>query len=109
MRDEEEEVTITAGIEVDDIADSNVDNTKEALISLLEFLLIEDLHREHTIFCDSPRIRFEYDFTLVFDRYHLQIEAFVPVRVQGLLYGGRGVGLLASDGDDSERVWKSYN
>ena len=101
-------LTITAGIEVDDIADSNVDNSKEALISLLEFLLIEDLHREHTLFRDSPRIRIEYYVTLVFDSYHLQIEAFVPVRVQGLLYDGRGVGLLASDGDDGERVWKSY-
>jgi len=48
------EITITASSEVDDIADSNVNDSKETLIPLLEFLLIEDLYREYTLFRDSP-------------------------------------------------------
>lgn len=46
--------TITAGIEVDDIADSYVDDAEKALILLLELLLVEDLHREDAVFGDSP-------------------------------------------------------
>lgn len=102
------EITITTGIKVDDIANSNINNSKEALISFFELLLVKDLHRKHTLFCDLPRKFVLVYFTLVFHHYHLQIEAFIPVRVQSLLYDARGVGLLAIDGGDCERVWKSY-
>ena len=47
-------------------------------------------------------------FALVFDHYHLQIEAFVPVGVQSLLYDACGVGLLSIDGRHCEGVWESY-
>ena len=37
-------LTITARVEVNHVADANIDDSKEALILLLEFLLIKDLN-----------------------------------------------------------------
>ena len=46
--------TITTGIEVDDTANTDVDHTEEALVLLLELLLVEYLDRQHAILGNSP-------------------------------------------------------
>ena len=46
--------TITASVQVDNGADADVDDAEEALVLLLELLLVEDLHRQHALFVDPP-------------------------------------------------------
>jgi len=48
-------LTIASNIHIKDVAHLNVDRAKEALVSLLEFLLIKDLDRQHTLIGDNPR------------------------------------------------------
>jgi hypothetical protein len=45
--------TISTSVQVDDIAYANIDHTKEALILLLELLLVEYLDSQDTVFGDS--------------------------------------------------------
>lgn len=47
-------LTIAASIKVNNVADTNVDDSEEALILLLEFLLIKYLNGENTVFTRSP-------------------------------------------------------
>lgn len=51
---EAEEATITTGIEVYDRPYADIDDSQEALVLLLELLLVEDLHREHALFVYFP-------------------------------------------------------
>ena len=46
--------TITASIQVDDAANTNIDNTEETLVLLLELLLVKDLDCENALFVGSP-------------------------------------------------------
>ena len=46
--------TITASIQVDDTANTDIDNTKETLVLLLELLLVKDLNGENALFVGSP-------------------------------------------------------
>jgi hypothetical protein len=46
--------TITTGVQVDDTANTDVDNTEETLILLLELLLVKDLNGEDALFVGSP-------------------------------------------------------
>jgi hypothetical protein len=46
--------TIAASVQVDDGADADVDDAEEALVLLLEFLLVEDLDRQHALLVDPP-------------------------------------------------------
>lgn len=48
------QLTIFAGIEVDYIANPDIDNPQESLILLLELLLVENLNRENAVLVDSP-------------------------------------------------------
>lgn len=50
----QEVFTVAAHLQIDDISNANVDNAKEALILLLEFLLVKDLNRQDAVFVDFP-------------------------------------------------------
>jgi hypothetical protein len=48
--------TFDFGVEIRyDIADPHVDDTKEALVLLLELSLVKDLHREDAVFVDATK------------------------------------------------------
>lgn len=99
-------LTITAGIEIDDIADSDIDNAEKALVLLLELLLVEDLDGEDAVFCDSP-VGAVSTSSAISERHYVHIKALIPVRVERLLYYARSPSLLAVDRGDGERVGKS--
>lgn len=46
--------TITTHRQVNDIADANIDDSKESLVLLFEFLLVKDLDRKNAVLVDSP-------------------------------------------------------
>nr|POF16483.1 hypothetical protein CFP56_24001 [Quercus suber] len=46
--------TVAASVQVNYASNAHVDNTKEALILLLEFLLIKNLNGENAFLRDSP-------------------------------------------------------
>lgn len=99
--------TITAGVKINNAANSNIDDTQEALVLFLELLLVEDLDREdallgHPSVC--PLARHNHDGQR---GDAVQVEALVPVWVQCLFDHTRRLGLLAADGSNSEGVWKA--
>jgi hypothetical protein len=49
------ETTIAADVEVNHVADSDIDDSKKSLVLLLELLLIENLYGKYTIFGCFPR------------------------------------------------------
>jgi hypothetical protein len=46
--------TVAARVQVNDGPDADVDDAEEALVLLLELLLVEDLDREHALLVDLP-------------------------------------------------------
>lgn len=48
--------TVAPRIEVDDRPYADVDDAEEALVLLLELLLVKDLDREHALFVDAPGV-----------------------------------------------------
>ena len=46
--------TISTRIKVDNVPNTNVDDTEEALVLLLELLLVKDLYCEHAVFRNAP-------------------------------------------------------
>lgn len=46
--------TITTSVQVDYAANTNIDNTKEPLVLLLELLLVKDLDGEDALFVGPP-------------------------------------------------------
>jgi hypothetical protein len=48
------EPTITTRVQVDDRPDTDVYDAEEALVLLLELLLVKDLDREHALLVDPP-------------------------------------------------------
>ena len=46
--------TITTHRQVNDIADTDIDDSEETLVLLLEFLLVENLNRKNAVLVDSP-------------------------------------------------------
>jgi hypothetical protein len=80
---------ITTHREVDNIADSDVNDTEETLVLLLEFLLVKYLDRKNAVLIDS------------------QVEWFIPVGIQSFLDHRSGMCLLSSDGGHGERIRES--
>lgn len=99
-------MALTVGIRaklLHDIADANVDNTKETLILLLELFLVKDLNSENAaLICAAIFLSAHTRQTRMFPI--LQVEAFVPVRVQRSLANTCGLGLLAIDGGNSKGI-----
>jgi len=81
---------VTTHLQINNIPDSDVDDTKETLILLFKFLLIKYLDCEDTIFID------------------FQIERFIPVRVQRFLDHRRRVGLFTANGGHRKGIWESW-
>ena len=48
-------LTVSARIQVDDAPDTHIDDTQEALVLLLELLLVENLHGKHAVLGHPPR------------------------------------------------------
>ena len=48
-------LTILSGRKIDDISNSNIDDAQEALVLLLELLLVEYLDRQYTFFRGTPK------------------------------------------------------
>jgi hypothetical protein len=48
------EHTVASHLKINDIANAHIDDTEEALVLLLEFLLVENLNRENAVLVDSP-------------------------------------------------------
>jgi len=80
---------IPARVEVYHRPYADIDDAQEALVLLLELLLVKDLNREDALFV------------------HFHVEALVPVGVQRLLDDARGARLLAIDRGHGEGVRKS--
>jgi hypothetical protein len=95
--------TVTAGVQVDDRAYADIDNSEEALVLLLELLLVEDLHREDALFVDLPALLSAWSGVYSVE-YDVHVEALVPVGVQRLLDDARGARLLAIDRGHGEGI-----
>lgn len=100
--------TITAGVEINHAANAHIDNAQEALILLLELLLVEDLDRKnallgHTPVCPSARFHTATES----GEGVLHIKALVPVRIQRLFDHARGLRLFPADGSNRKGIWKA--
>ena len=107
MAQEDSKRTVTTHVEVKNIADTNVDDAEEALITFLELALVKDLNGDdrrlfdHTARnSDTSKINIDND---------VHVETFVPVRVQSLLDNTRRVGLLSIYSDDRKGVGQTEN
>lgn len=80
---------VSASVKIYYRPDADVDDTQEALVLLLELLLVKYLNRQDAFFV------------------HSHVEALVPIGVQRLLDDARGARLLAIDGGYGEGVGKS--
>lgn len=104
--------TIATGVQVNNRPYPDIDHTKETLILLLELLLIENLHRKHAIFGNSPA-QLQSVCSISCRNWCLgckdaQIEAFVPVWIQGLLDHSRCLSLLSVHRDNSKWIRKTF-
>lgn len=87
--------TISSHIQINDIADADVDHTKEALVLLFELLLIKDLDGENAVFSDSPSpIVSDKECTGSRRDCDEHIKDLIPIRIQGLPDYRGGPGLL---------------
>ena len=84
------ELTISTHLQIDDIANTDIDHSEESLILLFELLLIEDLNRKNAVFVDSPapiplgKTMSRTQVETGLDN-HIQIEWLIPIWVQCLL------------------------
>jgi hypothetical protein len=103
--------TITTHRKVDNIADSDINDTEETLVLLLKFLLVKDLDRKYAVLIDSPASAKPTVNTFALfhrrDRIHVQVEWFIPVGIQSFLDHRGGMCLLSSDGGHGERIRKA--
>ena len=83
------EQCLAAELEVYDLGDADIDNAEEALVALLELLLVEDLDGDDGRVSDGD------------------VKRVVPVGVERLFDHRGGVCLLAVDGDNRKRVWEA--
>jgi hypothetical protein len=95
--------TISAELEVEDVAHAAVDDAKEALILFLELSLIEYLY------CDDTRFFYGSCPVSVMGVSWggLHIERLVPVGVEGFADDLGRLGLFTIDGQHGKRVWES--
>ena len=108
--------TVAPRIEVDDRPYADIDDAEEALVLLLELLLVKDLDCEHALFVDPPALYISiypglYCTALYDTALHgtgawadVHVETLVPVGVQRLLDDARGARLLAIDRGHGEGI-----
>ena len=100
-------LTISTHVKVNDIANSYVDYTEEALILLLELLLVEDLNCQHTVLICAPG-----DSSAQACHHkpnNIHVKRFVPVWIQGLLDDLGGLGLFPTDGRNRKWVREAWS
>ena len=102
-------LTITTGIKVDYTANAYIDNAQEALVLLLEFLLVEDLHCEDALFGDFPDLISVLVWKYDRQQVHIHVKALIPVGIQSLLDDSGRARLLTTNGRDGEGVRESCN
>jgi hypothetical protein len=97
--------TVTARVQVDYRPYADVYDAEEALVLLLELLLVKDLYREDALFVDLPDggVSIARAWRRL-SRHDVHVEALVPVGVQRLLDDARGARLLAIDRGHGEGV-----
>lgn len=80
-------ITVSASVKINDGANADVDDTKKALILLLELLLVKYLYRQYTVLSHSPArsISIFRSFWPPVLGYDAHIKALIPVRVERLL------------------------
>ena len=104
--------TVSASVKIYYRPDADVDDTQEALVLLLELLLVKYLNRQDAFFVHSPIPcvsveRKRRRVWLWWRACNVHVEALVPIGVQRLLDDARGARLLAIDGGYGEGVGKS--
>ena len=101
--------TVGFGDQFNNIPNTNIDDTKETLILLLELLLVKYLYSKYAILVHFTIVGVSFmSRTWPFEQRHcLQVEALIPIRIQCSLGNLRRLGLLAIDGGDRKRVGKS--
>ena len=94
--------------EIENIADSNVDDTKETLVAALKLALVEDLHSNHRRVLHHT-VRWSVISKLKKRSYisRSQVEALIPIRIQSLLDDTGRVGLFRVNGDNCKGIRKS--
>jgi hypothetical protein len=101
--------TISTSVQVHNIANSDIDHAEKTLVLLLEFLLVKYLNRQNAILGDSSRLLSACHTDNNRCPCVLQIEALVPVWIQGLLNHTRRPSLLAIDGGDRKGIGKAWS
>ena len=94
--------TISSSVEVNHVANADVDHSQEALILLLEFLLVKDLDGEDAVFRRFPANASEIGATL--SEWIAHVKNLIPVGVQGLLDHRCCSGLFSANGRYSEGI-----
>lgn len=99
----------TIGIwgELNNVADPNVNHTEEALVLLLELLLVKNLNGQYAVLIHSTVVALVRIPTVRHLGIGAQIKALVPVRAEGALGHGGGLRLLAIDGRNGKWVRKA--
>lgn len=100
--------TICIWSELDNVADPHVDHPQEALVLLLELLLVKYLDCQYAVLIHSAvvalaRIRAAINHAGAV----AQIKALVPVWTEGALGDDGSLRLLAVNGSNGERVRKA--
>lgn len=100
--------TITTDVQINDTAESDIDDTEESLVLFLELLLVEYLNCKDAFLGRFPVVRVSLSRALrVTATANAQVKALIPVRIQRLFDDTRRFGLLAIDGRDGEGVRKA--
>ena len=100
--------TITTSVEIHDVAHPDVDYAEEALVLLLELLLVEYLNRDDAVLGYPPISLVSVRPIRQIRWQALQVKAFVPVGIQRLLYHTRRPCLLSVDCRNRERVREAW-
>lgn len=98
--------TITANVQINDISNPDIDNPQEALIFLLELLLVEYLDSQYAIFCGPPKVVLT-SLLLYDDVRRSHVEYLIPIRIQGLFDDMSCASLFSTDCSNSKGVRKS--
>ena len=98
---------MTTEIKVKDIADTDVDHTKEALVASLEFTLVEDLDGNYGGIFNGAKWRFNTNSRSQGTKKNVHIKIFIPVWIQCLFDDTCRMCLLCIYSDDGEGVGKS--
>jgi hypothetical protein len=101
------ETTIAADVEINHVADSDIDDSKKSLILLLELLLIENLYGKYTIFGCSPRWCQTLSCYALASQRNVHVKDFVPIRIQCLLDDRGRSCLFAADCRNCEGIRES--